>query len=79
MKEAVSVDVFQTLHDLEQDALDGRHIQALMITRLHELVQIPIHILHGNVKLLGEWIQENVHCWYQMWVMRERSEEDNLP
>jgi hypothetical protein len=49
VEEVVGVDVLETLHDLEQDALDTCVVEILVVSGLHQLVQVALHVLHGNV------------------------------
>lgn len=60
MEEVVGVNVFKTLHDLIENALDTRVVEALVISRLHQLVKVALHVLHANMQLLAVGIQENV-------------------
>lgn len=78
MEEIVGMDMFQALHDLEEDALHSSIVQALVISRLHQLIQITFHVLHADVQLLAERVQEDVESRDQMSVGRERPQEDNL-
>ncbi len=52
MEEIVIVDVVETCKNLEKYALDARAIQAPVVSCFHELVEIAIHMLHTDVKLL---------------------------
>ena len=72
VEEVVIVDVVEAAENLIQDAFDAAAIQAFMISGLHQLVQIAIHILHADVQFLGHRIQEDVESWHQMGVCRER-------
>ena len=75
MKEFVSMDMIQSGENLEQDALDARAVEGFVIPRLHQLVEISVHILHADVEFLGEWIQKNVQSGYEMGMNRQRSQE----
>ena len=66
VEEVVCMDVLQTLHNLIQDALDAAVVQTLVVTSLHQLIQVSLHILHGDVKLLGEGIEEDIKSWDEM-------------
>lgn len=79
MEEVVGVDVLESLHDLKENALDTRIIKTFVISRLHQLVQVPFHVLHGDVKLLAEGVEEDVQGGNQVGVIRECSQEDDLP
>ena len=79
MEEMVRMDMFQALHDLVQYALDATVVQTLMITSLHQLIQISLHILHGDVKLLGEGIEEDIKSWDEMLVGWQCPQEHHFP
>ena len=79
MEEMMVVDVFQTRDDLKQDALYTSTIQTLMIPCLHQLVKIAVHVLHGDMQLLRDRIQEDVKSRDEMRVKRQRTQEDDLP
>jgi len=78
MEKVVGVNVLETLHNLEQDAFNTGVVQALVIPRLHQLIQVALHVLHGNVQFLGERIQKDVQGRNQMLMSRQCPEEDNL-
>jgi len=78
MKEVMGVDVFETLHDLEQDALDTGVIQALVIPRFHQLVQISLHVLHTDMKLFAEGVEENVERRDEVCMRWQSPEEDHF-
>lgn len=54
------VNVFETLHDLEKNALDAGIIETLVVASLHQLVEVALHVLHGDMELLGVGVQEDV-------------------
>lgn len=60
MEELAVVDVLQARENLEQNALHTVRIHWFVIPRLHQLVQISIHELHGNVKSPAVRVQEDV-------------------
>ena len=60
VEEVVRVDVFQTLHNLVKNALNATVVKALVVASLHQLVEVALHVLHGNMKLLGVGVQEDV-------------------
>ena len=66
VEELAVVDVFQSGHDLKEDAFHAVCIHGLVLAGLHELIQIAIHELHGNVEPTGVRIQEDVQGWYQV-------------
>jgi hypothetical protein len=66
VEEVMRVDVFEALHDLEEDALHTSVIETLVIASLHQLVEVTLHILHGDMELLGERIQKDVEGGNQM-------------
>ena len=69
VEEVVLVDVLEARDDLEEDALDGGAVQALVVARLHELVEVAVHVLHGNVQLLAHGIQEDVEGGHKVGVV----------
>ena len=60
VEEVVRVDVFQTLHNLVKDALDAAVVKALVVASLHQLVEVALHVLHSDMKLLSVGVQEDV-------------------
>lgn len=66
----MGVNVLESLHDLEQNALDARVVKAFVISGLHQLVQIAFHILHADMELLSERVQEDVKCRNEVLVGR---------
>lgn len=74
----MSVDVIEAGENLIQDALDAAVVQVLMISCLHELIQITIHVFHTYVKLFGHGIKEDLQGRYQVGVVGERAQENNL-
>ena len=56
----MSVNMLQTLHDLEQDALDTPSIKTFVVAGLHKLIKITIHILHTNMEFLAERVEKNI-------------------
>lgn len=60
MEEVVGVYVLKSLHDLKQYALDTGVVKTFVIPGLHQLVKVALHVLHANVELLAEGIQEDV-------------------
>jgi len=78
MEEVVGVDVLESLHDLKQNALDAAIVETLVVSRLHQLVEVPFHIFHGDVELLGEGVEEDIQGRDQMGVCWQCSQEDNL-
>jgi hypothetical protein len=60
MEEVMRVNVFEALHNLEEDALHTSVIETLVVASLHQLVEVPLHVLHGDMELLSERIQEDV-------------------
>ena len=78
MKEVVRVNVLQTDHDLVENALDARVIETLVVASLHKLIEVTLHILHGDVELLAEGVEEDVEGGNKMRVSGERAQEDHL-
>lgn len=66
MEELAVVNVLQSGHYLEQNALYTVRVHWLVIPCLHELVQITVHEFHGNVKPSAVRVQEDVQGWNQM-------------
>jgi len=60
MEEVILVDVLKAGQNLKQDTFDCSVVQSFVLACLDQLVEIAIHELHGDVKLLAEWIQEDV-------------------
>jgi hypothetical protein len=78
MEEVMFVNMFKTRQNLEEDALHTGPIQRLMVARFHELVEVAIHVFHGDVKFSAQWIQEDVESWHQMRVIGQRLQEDDF-
>lgn len=72
------VNVLEAGEDLEQDALDTGAIERLMVASFHQLVQVAVHVLHDDVQLLAKRVEEDVVRRYQMWVVRQRLQEDDF-
>jgi len=66
VEELAVVDVLQSGHYLEEDALYTVRVHWLVVPGLHELVQVAVHELHGNVKPSAVGVQEDVQSRYQM-------------
>jgi hypothetical protein len=60
MEEVMRVNVFEALHNLEEDALHTSVIETLVVASLHQLVEVTLHVLHGDMELLSERIQKDV-------------------
>lgn len=60
MEEVVTVDVLETRKDLIEDALHTSGIQAFVVAGFHQLIKITIHVLHTNMELFAERIEEDV-------------------
>ena len=78
MKEFVSMDVIQSGQDLEQDALDARAVEGFVIPRLHELIEVSVHVLHTNVEFLGEWVKKDVQRRHEMGMSRKGSQKNHF-
>ena len=78
MEELACVDVLETGKNLEEDALYAGRIQWLVIPRLHQLVQVAVHVLHGDVQSPAVGIQEDVKCGYQVRMRWQRPEENDF-
>lgn len=72
------VNVIEAGENLVQNALDTAVIQVFMISCLHELIQITIHVFHTYVKLFGYRIKEDLEGRYQVGVVGERAQENDL-
>jgi hypothetical protein len=66
MEELAGVNVLETCQNLEKDTLHAGCVKWLVVPRLHELVQVSVHVLHGDVKPPAVGVQEDVQCRYQM-------------
>src|SRR5947207_8330207 len=49
MEEVVMMNVLEAGDDLVENTLDARSIHVLVISSLHQLIKISIHVLHCNV------------------------------
>ena len=78
MEEVVVVDVLQSREDLAKNALHTGAVEWLVVTRLHQLVKVAVHVLHGDVELLAQWVEEDVVCRYQVRVVRQGLQEDHF-
>lgn len=79
VEEVVGVDMVETTQDLVEDTLDMLSVQVFVVSCLHQLVKIAVHVLHGDVQLAGERVEENVKGRDKVRVRRERSKEDHFP
>lgn len=78
MEEIVSVNVIEAGEDLVQNALDAAVVQVFVISCLHELIQITIHVFHTYVKLLGHGIKEDLEGGHKVGVVWEGAQENDL-
>lgn len=53
VEEVVSMDVIQTAHNLVEDALDVLGVKSLVVSCLHQLVEVAVHVFHADVELSG--------------------------
>lgn len=60
MEEVVGVDMLQPCEDLKKDALHAGTIQPFMISSFHQLIQISVHILHTDMKLSANRVEEDI-------------------
>ena len=74
----VVVNVLQSRKDLAKNALHTGAVKWLVVTRLHQLVEVSIHVLHRDVELLAQWVEEDVVCRYQVRVVRQGLQEDDF-
>jgi hypothetical protein len=79
MEEVVGVDMVETLQDLVEDTLDVLSLEIFVVPCLHQLIEIAIHVLHGDVKLAGERIEENIKGRNKVRMRRKSPQEDYLP
>jgi hypothetical protein len=66
MEELAIVDVLESGHNLEQYALDTVCVHWLVVTGLHQLVEIAVHVLHRNVKAAAVRVKEDIQGGYEM-------------
>lgn len=78
VEELVGVYVVEARQDLEEYGLDGLGLEGLVFSRLHELVEVAVHVLHADVQLLGARVEEDVIRGHQVRVLRQRAQEDDL-
>jgi hypothetical protein len=78
VEKVVRVNVFETLHDLEKNALDTGVVETLVVASLHQLVEVTLHVLHGDMELLGVGVQEDVESGNEVRMLREGAKEDDL-
>lgn len=78
MKEFTIVNVLQTRHDLEKNALNAVGIHGLVVPRLHQLVEVAIHVFHCNVKASAVRIQEDIQGRHKMGMRGQRAQEDDF-
>lgn len=60
MKKVMCMNMLKALHDLIEDALNAGCVKTLMVAGLHKLVEIAIHVLHADMKLLTEGVEEDI-------------------
>lgn len=78
MEEVVVVNVFEARENLAKDTLDAGAVERLVLARLHQLVQVAVHVLHGDVELLAHWVKEDVVRGHEVGVIRERLQENDF-
>lgn len=69
------MNVFQATEDLEQDAFNNSTIKRLVIPGLHQLIEVAVHVLHGDVQLLAKRVQEYIIGRHKMGMSWYRLEE----
>lgn len=72
------VNVLEALHDLEKNALDAGVVEAFVIPSLHQLIQVTLHVLHGDVQLLSVRVEEDVQGGDEVGMVGQRLQEDDL-
>lgn len=70
------MDVLQSLHNLKQYTLHAAHVEAFVISRLHQLVEVTVHVFHTYVELFAERIEEDVEGGYEVLMIWQGPEED---
>lgn len=60
MEEVMSMNVVQSRKYLIEDAFHASYIHAFMISRLHELIEIAVHVFHTYVKFLSVRVEKYV-------------------
>jgi hypothetical protein len=78
MEKLMGVDMIQTREDLEQYAFDARAIQAFMVPRFHELIEVSVHILHTDMEFLSQWVQEDIESRYEMRVNGQGAQKNDF-
>ena len=78
MKEAMVVNVLEPGHYLVEQTLDKVRFHQLTAARLHQLVEVAVHVLHSNVKLAADWVKEDIERRNEVAVVGQSAEEDDL-
>jgi hypothetical protein len=71
--------VVETGQNLVEDAFDVFLVQVFVVSRLHQLIKVTIHILHGDVQFAGERVKEDVEGRDKVRMRGQRSQEDHFP
>ena len=78
MEEVMGVDVVQPREDLIENAFDVSLVETLLVPRLHQLVQVTVHVLHADVKFPRKGVEEDVQSRSKMGVVGKGAEEDDF-
>lgn len=78
VEEAMRVDVVEAGEDLVENALDDPSIQVFVVSRLHQLVQVAIHVLHGDVEFLRQRVEEDIESRHEVSMIGQCTQEDHF-
>lgn len=78
VEKVVGVYVVKTRQNLEENALYTSYIHAFVISGLHELIQIAVHVLHADVQFLAVRVEENVEGTNEMGVCGQRFQKNDF-
>jgi hypothetical protein len=74
----VVVNVLQSGQNLAENALHTGTVERLVVTRLHQLVEVAIHVFHGDVELLAHRVKEDVVCRHEVRMVGKILQKDDL-
>lgn len=78
VEEMMGMNVVQTAHNLVEDALDVLGVERLVVSCLHQLVEVAVHVFHADVELSGKGVEEDVQGGDEMRVNGQCAEEDDF-
>lgn len=78
VEEVVGMNVVKATQDLVEDALDMLSVQTLVVSCLHQLVEVAIHVLHADMQFSGKRVEEDVEGRDQVGVGRQGSKKDDF-